>query len=804
MNTIIFEVYKNTLRKTEGFNPVSTENKYSEIKLKFQDEDDWQRCDIVTATFFGDTEDDTYSVATEICNLMATVKIPAEVLKCRNKIQFGISGIYNNENNESVTVATNIVVININKGIAVNDFANADLYKSLLELVNKVFLSCERKLNLGVVTSAESLILNNISGTIYAGTIAYQADYKGNFIMFIVDTTRFLLMSDGSIWKFQNLSSTNPTKITYTVDEINRAIATAKTEAVDEADAMLKLKADKEDTYTKQEVDALLDEIDTSQFLFVNGIEECTDTSKLYVLPDGYIYEYKESTVEKEISKTIDGELDNTRVSNGSTASANGYVTTALIDLKAYQTPFVLHLDGVAYIPQSVENYTRYAYFNENQAFVASSKTSTALMKSVLGATEATAYADGKSSVVFDTVKTGLRYVRFSGVGTSETSKVYVTYQQTVTESNWINTGVKFGNGAEIEEKISVLNNEGSDPVTLALLTQPVLDFYNSADYSDDDYKVSNIVDKTYPYRADIPIPYTLKWEYNENAMRTMVAFDTQAIGNVNRFNMRIYDATGLNKYPLYNLLPDTTYYYKVIHVLSDGSIVEAKNGSFVTSNETVRFLYVEGTQNVRDIGGWTNLNGKKVKYGKIIRGASLNDSSDRELIVTGRGRLSLAELKVQAELNLGAVDIETSIASNCIYKKIGYSHYTTAITSETHRTNFKIALEWIVTQLNSSKTIYMHCQGGCDRTGTLVFLLLGLLGVNESDLSKEYELSSFSSIGWGRKRNSTSYDYSGMVEALKTYKGDTIADKFYDFATTGCGISADTIETFRTLMLES
>ena len=100
-----------------------------------------------------------------------------------------------------------------------------------------------------------------------------------------------------------------------------------------------------------------------------------------------------------------------------------------------------------------------------------------------------------------------------------------------------------------------------------------------------------------------------------------------------------------------------------------------------------------------------------------------------------------------------------------------------------------------------------MHCQGGCDRTGTLSFQLLGLLGVSESDLAKEYELSSFSDVGFGRLRTTTkavdTYDYVGMVEALKAYSGGTITDKFYNFATTGCGISADTITSFRNLMLE-
>lgn len=209
-------------------------------------------------------------------------------------------------------------------------------------------------------------------------------------------------------------------------------------------------------------------------------------------------------------------------------------------------------------------------------------------------------------------------------------------------------------------------------------------------------------------------------------------------------------------------------------------------------------------------------MNGKKVKYGRIIRGAALSDSSFPNLIITGKGRLALGELKIQAELNLGAIDNATSIAANCAYKKIGYTNYAIAITEETYRAQFKEILEWIVSCLDGTlnvsgldkvqRNIYMHCQGGCDRTGTLSFQLLGLLGVSESDLAKEYELSSFSDIGFGRLRTTTkavdTYDYVGMVEALKAYSGDTITDKFYNFAI-ACGISADTITSFRNLMLE-
>lgn len=136
MNTMIFEVYKNTLKKTDGFNPVSAENKYTEIKLKFKSGDDWEKCNIVTATFFGNSIDNTYSVAAETENLTAVVKIPAAVLRNNNKINFGVSGMYDGEN-EKITIATNVVTINVSKGIIINDFANAELYRQVLEIIKK-------------------------------------------------------------------------------------------------------------------------------------------------------------------------------------------------------------------------------------------------------------------------------------------------------------------------------------------------------------------------------------------------------------------------------------------------------------------------------------------------------------------------------------------------------------------------------------------------------------------------------------------------------------------------------------------
>ena len=59
----------------------------------------------------------------------------------------------------------------------------------------------------------------------------------------------------------------------------------------------------------------------------------------------------------------------------------------------------------------------------------------------------------------------------------------------------------------------------------------------------------------------------------------------------------------------------------------------------------------------------------------------------------------------------------------------------------------YQQAIRCIIGWLGEGKTVYFHCAEGADRTGTLAFLIEALLGVSESDLSKDYELTTF----WGR-----------------------------------------------------
>lgn len=552
---------------------------------------------------------------------------------------------------------------------------------------------------------------------------------------------------------------------------------------------------------------------------FANSPDECTDTSRLYILPDGYIYAYMRQSGAQQITEPIVGTddnpyTDNARIgSDGSVATGySGYVTTPLIDLKAYSVPFTLHFDGVPYIREAMETYTKMCTYTAAKGKIHCGNHTAATVDSFFNISDSDVTVDdnGNATIVFSqeiTTNLGeeIRYLRLSGKGTAAQSNIYVTRVASATTEQWVNTGIAFVTDPEgLGTKLANLNNEGADAELLCLLPPAVKTFYESAAYPDGDYGATNVVRQALPYRADIPLPAMLKWPHEENAVRTIVCVGTDADA-LSSDGCR-HDASGVDRLPIYNLLPGQTYYYTVSHIMADGTVTTAKSGSFLTESLPWRLLRISGTQNVRDLGGWAGAGGKKVRYGKLYRGAALDESASAHLLIDDDGRRELLDvLGVRAELDLRWNHTESALCGDISYACLSFSQYAAAITSAEQRAQFKTILEWIVARLGENAPIYMHCQGGCDRTGTMAFLLLGLLGVGESDLAKEYELSSFSPIGmWDRVRNGTVYGYKDMVAALDAYSGETLAERIADFAVNGCGISADILTALRDHMLQS
>ena len=106
----------------------------------------------------------------------------------------------------------------------------------------------------------------------------------------------------------------------------------------------------------------------------------------------------------------------------------------------------------------------------------------------------------------------------------------------------------------------------------------------------------------------------------------------------------------------------------------------------------------------------------------------------------------------------------------------------------------YKYAIREIIGWLGQDKVVYFHCAGGADRTGTLAFLIEALLGVSESDLSKDYELTSFDGSHDRYRNMSTSagndYRLTDLVFYLRQARfgypaTSDIGELVYNWATT-------------------
>lgn len=232
-------------------------------------------------------------------------------------------------------------------------------------------------------------------------------------------------------------------------------------------------------------------------------------------------------------------------------------------------------------------------------------------------------------------------------------------------------------------------------------------------------------------------------------------------------------DDNSATSFVIRNMLPNRTYYYKVEEFHNDGTITEMANGVFRTIGQ-VRMIQVRNSTNVRDIGGWNTQYGVPVKYGRLYRSASLEKT-------TANGRHDFVDnLGVVAELDLRH---EVKKTSSCLgpdinYLRMDHGAYLSGMQKKSRV--YVRDLNWIIDRLYEGKNVDWHCAIGCDRCGTLSFLIEGLLGLSELDLCRDYELSTFSLSKNNKRQRSP---LKSMISYIKTFgPDDDLAQCFFNY----------------------
>ena len=166
--------------------------------------------------------------------------------------------------------------------------------------------------------------------------------------------------------------------------------------------------------------------------------------------------------------------------------------------------------------------------------------------------------------------------------------------------------------------------------------------------------------------------------------------------------------------------------------------------------------------------------------------------------------------LGVDVELDFGDFSNESPLVNYGVKFIHGSSYqispYENGLQDELGRQRYGNCLLSVIKSLSEGNTILFHCNSGADRTGTLAFIIEGLLGCSESDMAKDYELTSLSQYA-AKLRNSN--EFRPLVSFIKlNYSGNNINEKIEALTTTpleqgGLGLRQEDVLMLRELLLE-
>ena len=243
---------------------------------------------------------------------------------------------------------------------------------------------------------------------------------------------------------------------------------------------------------------------------------------------------------------------------------------------------------------------------------------------------------------------------------------------------------------------------------------------------------------------------------------------------------------------------------------------VKVAGGTFTTADEWPRWIGVPDApdmRNMRDLGGGRRgLGGRRIRQGRVYRSAGLNANARKSKSKGGMvpGAVTLTDAsRAYAKDVLGIrTDLDLRSDRECFgmtgsplgpevkWIKISSSAYG-GMAKDPGKSAFTNAFRVFLDEKNYP--IDFHCIAGADRTGSLAFILNGLLGVDEEELWRDWEVTAFQKekLDFGHRTR-----FSKLVKVFEPFPGANINEKIVAYVKSAGFTDAD-IEKFRALMLE-
>ena len=293
----------------------------------------------------------------------------------------------------------------------------------------------------------------------------------------------------------------------------------------------------------------------------------------------------------------------------------------------------------------------------------------------------------------------------------------------------------------------------------------------------------------------------SVTWHQCPEAVRNYIAnvtYDPSDYSNSQIANYAPATAVTANTKPIGKTVGGVTYYNDVPNVETPFSADSA--AGTLKPLDALRWINAgadsQGNSfcpNMRDLGGWP-CDGGKVRYGLLFRCGQPTIYA-RSVLVD--------QLHIQRELDLQGQDLTrtTSVMGTDIdyCRPPQYQWYTIA-----DKAIWKEILTFLFEGARYGRPTIFHCSAGADRTGTVACIVEALLGMSQSNIDKDYELTSFftgtDTDLHARRRNES--EWSGLINQINALPGSTFRDKVVGWVAT-MGFTAEEINAFRAAMID-